>query len=126
MDPLKPHLTNLHDARRETDATLAILCPGQQHAQTILMETWEMIFDYLCKNSKTATLEEINTTTAAVYKLAQSGHHITTLEHKVLEFEDKRAQFRLAAQRTRDAVADQPGLAPELRAQLEQELHLLT
>jgi hypothetical protein len=126
MDPLKPHLDNLRDARAETDATLAILCPGQQHAQTILLETWEMIYDYLAKHQKTASLDEINTTTAAVYKLAQSGHHLTTLEHKVLEFEDKRTQLRLATQRTRDALADQPGLAPELRAQLEQELHLLT
>ena len=126
MDPLKPHLDNLRDARRETDATLAILCPGQQHAQTILLETWEMIYDYLAKHQKTASLDEINTTSAAVYKLAQSGHHLTTLEHKVLEFEDRRTQLRLAAQRTRDAIADQPGLAPELRAQLEQELNLLT
>lgn len=127
-DPLlyKEHLDDLRDARRTTETVVGILAPATKNADTVVASTWEIVYDHLAEKSKHSTLDDLNTLSAVIYKLAQSSHHLTTLEHKVLEFEEQRAQQRAAAERARAAVQNQPGLPPELRAQLETDLNLLS
>jgi PHD/YefM family antitoxin component YafN of YafNO toxin-antitoxin module len=121
----KAHLDSLRDNRRNTEKVVAILCPGQENAGNILTNTWEAVYDYLAKHDKNISLDQLHTVTAAVYKLAQSTQQITSLEHKILEFEDRRAQLRANAERARATVRDQPGLPPDIRAQIEHDLNLL-
>ena len=123
MDSLDPHLDTIRAAKSKTDATVAILCPSLHRADDALSNTWHRLFDYLCQSDNKPTLEDLNTAAAVIYKLSQSALHLKALQHKTLEFEEKRDQFR---RDTLQTLNNQPGLAPELRAQLEQELHLLT
>jgi len=119
------HLDSLREGRRNTEKVVAILCPGQENAGNSLTKTWEAVFDYLAKHKKKIPLDDLNTLATAVFKLSQSTQQITDLEHKVLEFEDRRAQLRAAAERARQTVRDQPGLPPDIRAQIEHDLNLL-
>ena len=123
MDPLNPHLDHIRSAKDTTDATIRILCPSLHRADDAVANTWHRLFDYLCQTDNNPTLEDLNTAAGVIYKLAQSALHLKTLEHKTREFEEKRDLFR---QENLQTLRDQPGLAPQLRTQLEQELNLLT
>jgi hypothetical protein len=125
MSDFDAHLENLRESHRETSAVLRVLFPRREDTDEVFRSSWEILYDQLCEKSRTASLDDLNTASAVIYKLSQSTHQLATLEQKTLEFAENRARLRAAAQTAAAALREHPGLPPAVRAEIEHDLNLL-
>ena len=125
--PFDEHLERLRDARRQTDEAVRLLGKAHKHANEALALTWQFVFDHLtrCRGAE-PELADLNTISGVIFKLAQSAHRLKTMEHDTRDYEEQLSAHRAAAERARNVLAQNPGLPPELREQLEQELNVMS
>jgi hypothetical protein len=126
MASFEEHLESLRTARREAEDVMAIHCPGLKHVEQVSAAVWDRLFDLFQKRQAKANLDQLNTVAGIIFKLTQSTQQLKGLERKTREFEEKWQELRRKAERIYEAARQVPGLSPDLRAEIERELSLLS